>query len=742
MALVDDGAGIATALARRLTARGIETRVVAEVPPEASGAIVLSGLRELASVEDALAVNREVFLAARAMAPRLAAQGGVFVTVQDTSGDFGVSGRNAVRAWSAGLAGLAKTAALEWPLAGVVAIDVERGGREADAVAALLEEELLFGGPEPEVGLRLDGARVTLECVAEPAPADALRVDRSDVVVATGGARGVTAACLVELARQSRACIALLGRTELRDEPRACAGVSGEGALTRALVEARRAEDHTLTPAEVRAEVHAILAGREVRATLAALRAAGSDAEYFGCDVQDAAALARTLQEVRGRFGFVTVLVHGAGVLADKRIADKTPEQFDRVFGTKVRGLRALLDATHEDPLRAILLFSSVAARSGNAGQADYAMANEVLNKVAAAEAHRRGTSRIVRALGWGPWDGGMVTPALRARFAEAGVPVIPLAAGARMFVDELRGAAGPAEVLLGGAPRASGLAAASGPRERTLDFLVSAASHPFLDGHRVKGVPVLPVVLALEWFTRAARAFRPELALHAIRDLQVRRGVRLERFTAGELFRVACREPASGSDTWMTLELRGRDGTLHFLASAEMGTPGEAPAAPPAPALPGAAPPNLRAADLYRDVLFHGPAFQAIRTLEALGAAGAAADVAGVAELGWPGAYHTDAAALDAGLQLAIVWGHHHCGGHWLPTRIAGFVPYAEGPLRAPLRCVLTGREATPLRTLSDVALVTAAGRVVAELRGVEMHALPAPAEPPAAVAAEPVAR
>ncbi len=39
------------------------------------------------------------------------------------------------------------------------------------------------------------------------------------------------------------------------------------------------------------------------------------------------------------------------------------------------------------------------------------------------------------------------------------------------MFVDELRGAAGPAEVVLGGAPRVTGLAGSSGPRERTLDL-------------------------------------------------------------------------------------------------------------------------------------------------------------------------------------------------------------------------------------------------------------------------------
>ncbi len=80
-------------------------------------------------------------------------------------------------------------------------------------------------------------------------------------------------------------------------------------------------------------------------------------------------------------------------MLADKLIVDKTPAQFDRVFDTKVVGLRNLLAATSDDPLKVLCLFSSVAARTGNVGQVDYAMANEVLNKVAISERADAATS-------------------------------------------------------------------------------------------------------------------------------------------------------------------------------------------------------------------------------------------------------------------------------------------------------------------------------------------------------------
>ena len=143
--------------------------------------------------------------------------------------------------------------------------------------------------------------------------------------------------------------------------------------------------------------------------------------------------------EVRNRWGRVDIVVHGAGIVADKRIVEKSTKQFSQVFATKVIGLRSLLQATANDELRFICIFSSVAGRYGNAGQADYAMANAVLNSIAKEEASRRGPRCVVRALNWGPWDGGMVTPELRQHFSTMGIPVISMQDGVHAFVRELQ---------------------------------------------------------------------------------------------------------------------------------------------------------------------------------------------------------------------------------------------------------------------------------------------------------------
>ena len=97
-----------------------------------------------------------------------------------------------------------------------------------------------------------------------------------------------------------------------------------------------------------------------------------------------------------------------------------------------------------------LVLFSWIAGRLGNRGQSDYAMANEVLNKVAALEQRRRGPGCVVRALGWGPWDGGMVDEGLRRHFADQHVPLIAVPSGVGQLRDEMAaGADAHADVVL-----------------------------------------------------------------------------------------------------------------------------------------------------------------------------------------------------------------------------------------------------------------------------------------------------
>jgi NAD(P)-dependent dehydrogenase (short-subunit alcohol dehydrogenase family) len=438
IAVIDDGGDIGSLVADRLRTHGVSSEIALHVPPDADGVVVIDCARRSGD-DKALNSARQAFTAAQAFAATAAKQGGIFVTVQDSGGDFGLSGSSNGNAWMAGAPGLIKTLAQEWPHAKLRAIDLERDGRAPAELADRLVEELMSGGHR-EVGLRADGRRTTLE-EFDLAPIGAFApslLGENPVLVVSGGARGVTAACIIALAGVTRLRLALIGRTPLEPEPLGFDGFTDEASLNSALLADARTRREAVTPRQLVERSARIMAGREIRNTLDRLTGLGSEAFYACADVADAAAVARAVSAARTRWGRIDGLVHGAGTLADKRVEDKSVEQFERVFTTKVLGLRALLAATEDDELRLICLFSSVAARYGNIGQADYAIANEVLNKVARAEAVRRGPGCHVRSLNWGPWDGGMVTPALREQFARRGIPVIKLEDGAAAFVEEV----------------------------------------------------------------------------------------------------------------------------------------------------------------------------------------------------------------------------------------------------------------------------------------------------------------
>ncbi|MEU1377378.1 SDR family oxidoreductase [Streptomyces triculaminicus] len=741
--VVDGGSGLAALVAERLEARGVPAEPVAGPQPESQAVLLLGGLAEGLTREAMLDVQREAFAAARLLAPRFAEAGGVFVTVQDTGGDFGAGGTHGERAWLGGLTALVRTLAAEWPEAVLKSVDCARSGRSPQEVADAIVAELLDGGPLLEAGLPPDGGRVTTVPVpavlSSGAGTDADGPGSDDVLVVTGGARGVTAAAVTALARARRPHLALLGRTVLDDEPPGLPSGADEPALVRALAE--RNPDRT--PAALGQEARRILAVREIRTTLAAIEEAGAPVRYFPADIRDPEAVRSALDSVRAAWGPVTGIVHGAGVLADKRIADKTDEQFDAVFGTKTAGLCNLLDATDEDPLRTISLFSSVAGCFGNPGQSDYAMANETLGHVAAVETTARPGCRV-RVLAWGPWAGGMVTPVLADHFASVGVPLLSLAAGAQAFVDEVIRPGAGSRVLLTAVPAPGGV---QNERPAVLPSIglrypqpaqvrITPVTHPQLADHVIHGRAVLPVVLTLEWLLAAARDWHPGAAAVTLRDVRVLRPVMWGRGEPQDA--VLTLTGASAADTpgllgaggSLSMEVRWAGGQLHCTARAEAGTEAgteaeagaEAEAEPGTGAGPGLPPWGQK--EIYDGhLLFHGPLLHALREVEGAGPAGARGSVVGLTALGWPGdTWQSDPAVLDGALQLAALWAREAVRQAAFPMAVGTFRPYHRGPVRGPVTCTVVPVRVSDLLPVCHLRLVCHDGTPFADLLDVEL--------------------
>ncbi|WP_194912294.1 SDR family oxidoreductase [Azospirillum sp. INR13] len=445
VAVVPDSSGVAAELVALLSAKGIAARI-ADLPGGQDDAVLFLAGLDGADAASAADLHWRALAVAKAADARLGKIGGAFVTVEKGG-----------EAWL-GLGGLVLTAAHEWPAARVKAIELEPGSRSAAELARALAAEIAIGDGDAEVRLAADGKRLVRTLRQHEAADGPLPLQEGAVIVVSGGARGVTAVALEQLSRRVRPTLVILGRSDPNAAPvlPGMAEDADESTIRRAVIAGPGAGRQ---PREIEAMVKAILSANEARATIRRLEAAGARVRYCRADVRDAASVAQALVAVRAEAGPISGIVHGAGVLADKRIADKTRDQFDAVFGTKVGGIANLLAATREDPLRVICLFSSIASLHGNAGQCDYAMANGVLNAVARAEAARR-PDCTVKAIAWGPWDGGMVGPALKQHFRRMSVELIAPADGADFMLCELaQPPAGEAVVSCIGRSAAAGAA-------------------------------------------------------------------------------------------------------------------------------------------------------------------------------------------------------------------------------------------------------------------------------------------
>ncbi|MBW3582876.1 MAG: SDR family NAD(P)-dependent oxidoreductase [Euryarchaeota archaeon] len=519
------------------------------------GLIHLASLREDRIPQSAKAFKvatreqvKSLYAICRAAADDLERPGAVIATMTRMGGTFTLPDETGAivtdlhfNPFDGGATGLTKALAKEFPDARVRTIDLGQAIGARDAARILLTE-LTHDTDRVEVGYPAHSDRVAIELVEKPTPRfQTLRLDTSDHIVVSGGAQGVTAACLEALLERlgpdDAPAVTVLGRTQLPEDIATLASLDAAALDARKqalLAELRRAHER-VTPVMLSEAWSKTEKAIEVHRWLERFSALGARVAYHAVDVTDQDAVAAGVAASRDAFGPVTVLVHGAGFEKSKAIRDKDSRQFDQVFDTKVLGLHDLVVATLDDPLRAIMVMSSVAGRFGNMGQVDYSAANDLAVRYAVA----LGRARDIHAHGidWSAWaEVGMATRGgIMTVMEAAGVTPIPVAVGARRFVDELLSGDEHPEVVvagrlggLDGQGQVSGRKVAPGPLPHIdtpradhplIDGIVAHTPHrhivavhtvdqardPYLDHHRVEGVPYLPGVFGLEAFAETA---------------------------------------------------------------------------------------------------------------------------------------------------------------------------------------------------------------------------------------------
>jgi enediyne polyketide synthase len=513
-----------------------------------------------------------------------------------------------------------------------------------------------------------------------------------DVLLVTGGGKGIGAECAIEAARKSGARLLILGTSAPGDNP-----------------------------------------------NLERMRALGLRVEYRRADVTDATSI--------GPLPEVTAILHAAGINHPHPIEAIEETGFQRTLAVKVGGLRNILGAVDSSKLKLLVAFGSIIGRIGMAGEADYAVANEWLARGVEQFGAAQPACRCLT-LEWSVWSGtGMGERLARLEaLRRAGVSPISIEEGVRAFREALSSGARGTLVVTGrfGEPATAQFDAAELPLLRYLERTrvhypgvelvceagLSTTSDPYLDDHVYSGARLLPGVMALEAMAQAAMAAAGSDASPSFENVRFLRPVIVP--ADGSLtIRLAALVRAPGEIEVCIRSAETGFQAEHFRATCRFG------AAHSDPSLALAKDPHAAALDparhLYGGLLFQEGRFRRLRSYSRLRAAECIAEAAAGRQSGWFSRYLPQTLVLgDPGVRDAAIHAIQACIPHArvLPggARAIWSRPHAV-PESYEIRARERRREGDLL--VYDMEIATPGGEVVERWSGMELRIVGAAALP-----------
>lgn len=375
----------------------------------------------------------------------------------------------------------ARTLHQEAPHLAVVVVDVPAGSPRAIEWVLAEAAAALPGFIEcryDEAGTRL-APRMRL---LPPGPAEALPLGPADVLLVTGGGKGIAAECALALARRTGAKLALLGRSHPEEDA-------------------------------------------ELAGNLGRIRGSGVTVRYKAADVTDARAVKQAVERLVAELGPVTAVLHGAGTNVPRLLTQLDERALEATLGPKVLGAHNVLAAVPPHELRLFVAFSSIIGRLGMAGEADYALANEWLTRLTERVQRENPTCRCV-SLEWSVWSGvGMGERLGRVEMlAQQGIGAIPPDQGIAWLLDLLAQPSLPTTLVVSGRVGKQLPLQTESPPLPFLRFLervrvhypgielvveaeLSSETDLSLDDHVFHGERLLPAVLGMEAMAQAVVA-------------------------------------------------------------------------------------------------------------------------------------------------------------------------------------------------------------------------------------------
>jgi enediyne polyketide synthase len=533
-----------------------------------------------------------------------------------------------------GAAGLAKTLCLEAPSVATTVVTLPlppdlAAGQVAAAVGGIVADVAATDGFS-EVNYDADGARrVPVLRPLRLTPADGgSPLGPQDVLLVTGGGKGITAECALALAQGTGAAIGLLGRSSPDNDA-------------------------------------------ELAANLERMAAVGVRFRYVRADVTSADEVKSAVEEIRGTLGPVTGVLHGAGRNEPNSLTSLDQSSFERTLAPKIGGLEAVLAATDPGSLRLLVTFGSIIGRAGLRGEADYATANDWLTDLTCRVAEDYPDCRCV-ALEWSVWSGSGMGERLGVleSLMREGISPIRTEDGIEILNRVLTDPSAPTTMVVMG--RAEGLPTITLQRQEIplLRFLertqvyypgielvsdadLSATGDLYLADHLLDGDLLFPAVLGMEAMAQAATALTGNERPPVLTDVEFLRPI-VVPVDGHTTIRVAALVTDGGD---VEAIIRSSDTGFqadHFRATLRYSeslaeTVSSASRPELLPLDPGR--------DLYGPVLFQGARFQRLLGYQQLAATSCTAEICNRASEDWFGGFLTqDLVLADPGTRDALM--------------------------------------------------------------------------------------
>jgi enediyne polyketide synthase len=364
----------------------------------------------------------------------------------------------------------------------------------AEALAATGYAEALY-----------DAAGRRFEPVVRPLPSASNSIEpplsADDVLVVTGGAKGITAECALAIAKETGVRLALIG-------------------LARPEIDA------------------------ELNSNLERFKSNGIRFRYISADVRDAVAVRAAIEKVELELGPVSAILHGAARNIPQLLSNLDEQTFHDTLAVKVGGARNLLAAVNPDKLRLFISFSSIIARSGLPGEASYGLANEWLSRITEQWQSAHPSCRCL-SIEWSIWSGVGMGARLGSMDALIRQGITPIAPddGVSAFRQLLKQHLPVVSVVAMGRfrdmptfkieqPELPLLRFIEAPKvyypnvELVVDVNLSTGTDPYLHDHRVQEERLLPAVMGLEAMAQVATALAGEHKRPAFEEVKFNRPI------------------------------------------------------------------------------------------------------------------------------------------------------------------------------------------------------------------------